>query len=443
MHHTIGLRRDLIAICRSGWIFYLVLGIACEGGRCTNYHHERKQPSASDLQMASIPQVLCKQPHTPPQCHKRKNIDIENLNDVDDLASPIKKIKRIPKVEEGKQVIVCLHGLTRVSSDFDTMKAILQQKFPHVPILALERLNKDFTHSDKSCNLTVKYSIKAQASVAYEEIKTKVPRGSEIILVTHSQGGLRGFALLKEYMNRLENECGIVVHQLITIATPWKGAPVFGHIKDVKHFNQTFDRIVPILERIRQGYSEFVRGYFFKKAPGIAKNHPAVYQLLAPWASKFKNVEGMTDLDPASDFMRCYVPLGLKDMEVPITAIATVLIDFSQLFDSFESPVRAQELAELNATYAALIGGDPKCEHDMLLPVATQHAEGLVTKNFKRIKVYGACHGNKVGITVKRGLSALNNAKVIQKVAESIEEVFYEHKEEADIAQAPSEVATR
>jgi hypothetical protein len=45
------------------------------------------------------------------------------------------------------------------------------------------------------------------------------------------------------------------------------------------------------------------------------------------------------------------------------------------------------------------------------------------------VKIYGACHGNKVGLSVKQGLSELNNDKVIQAVIALVEESFYEEKQ--------------
>ncbi|TSJ80636.1 hypothetical protein [Cardinium endosymbiont of Dermatophagoides farinae] len=232
----------------------------------------------------------------------------------------------------------------------------------------------------------------------------------------------------------------ITIDGLITIGTPWNGAPVMEHIKEVKKFQQRFKEIEATLNAIEKNYDKAVIKYFFRFNPGFAKAWPSLYEIAVPYFMK-KNCPGAADLEPKSKFISEYVASNLKEVDVPITAIAGVLTDFSKLFDPFPSSISKQALDKLNATYAELIGGDPNCKHDMLLPVATQHAEGLVTKNFKRITVDGACHGNKVGITVKRGLSELNNQAVIQEVVKAIEETFYEQQEE-EVVDKKAEIAS-
>lgn len=414
--------------------------MGCVYGNCSGSQNKNKKPSSSSQGTLLAPQAPLKGMCLSQKINKQAATDALNINDSDDFEPSIKKVKnlkRVAKVPEDKQAIVCLHGLSRISSDFDTMVAALKLKFPHAAIVALKSVNKD-SKQGKSSSLSSKLSIKDQAKLAYEEIKKRIQRGMQVVLVCHSQGGLRGLALVKEYGDRLKSEAGITFKIEISIGTPWRGATVFDHIKRVACFNQKFNKIEPILNAIEQGHGSAVRGYFFKKAPKLAEKFPQLYEKLAPWAMSFTGVQGVLDLDPTSPFIRDYIPSALKEIDLPITAIAGVLTDFSKLFAPLPSSILSHELAQLNATYAELIGGDSKCEHDMLLPVATQHAEGLATKNFKRIKVYGACHGNKVGVAIKREFSELNNQEVIDKVAESIEEVFYEEKEAVDIAAAGS-----
>lgn len=368
-----------------------------------------------------------------PAAYKLKKRDREAFylsDNPNPYPNKIKKLKGIAKVEETKQAIVLLHGLHRLSYDFATMEASLKQAFPHATILASTSLNKD---SNKKGVLnsfdspTTSRCITDQAKSVYEEIKAKLP-GKHIVIVGHSQGGLRGFALVKEYAYDLKKE-GIHINHLITIGTPWKGAPVMDHMKDINQFQKEFKKIEPTLDRVEKNYGKAVIKYFFKFMPKLAEKWPTLYSVAVTYFID-KICPGAAALDPESDFIGCYVPSGLKEIGLPITAIAGVLTSFSDLFDSFPS-IDAKELHKLNATYARLISGNERCEHDMLLPVDTQHAEGWTTKpNFKRIKVYGACHGNKVGVTVKKGISELNNRNVIQKVVESIEGTFYESKEE-------------
>ncbi|WP_419241080.1 esterase/lipase family protein [Cardinium endosymbiont of Nabis limbatus] len=435
---------------RSIVLFCFALSVGCEG--CNDLNKEDKESSAlTPRPSLSESQVLLKKSNAKQSGnHPEETIESDGIGDLE-APKKVENAQRVAKVPEHKQAVVLLHGLARISSDFACMIKAFKKMFPYATIIALKCLNKD-SNKGKFSSPSSKLSIKEQAKEAYEEIKSAVPYGSHLVLVGHSQGGLRAFSLIKEYGSDLKNEYGIVIDHLITIATPWKGAPIFDHINDVKKFNQKFGEIEEDLNAIQAGYADAVRGYFFKKFPNLAENHPTLYKNLALVAMKVSEVmrmlrdikwistQGVLDLNPKSDFISHYVASGLKEIDVPITAIAGVLTDFSKLFESFPFFIEGPRLQKLNATYAELIGGDPNCAHDMLLPVDTQHAVGLAPKNFKCITVEGACHGNKVGFSVKRGLSELNNKEVIQKVVESIEETFYEQKEKEGIekgAEAP------
>ncbi|MGI2298688.1 esterase/lipase family protein [Candidatus Cardinium hertigii] len=429
MRYIIGIHKALISIGRSSLMVSLALGIGCSSKNCVRKHEKGKVPLNPQTLLAS--KASLGKTDLMPAAYKLKNTDTVALYLSDNLnpyPNKIKQFKRLPKVEEHKQAIVLLHGLHRLSYDFAKMQAVLKEKFPHATILASASLNKDSNKKgvlDSFDSPTTSLCIKVQAEAVYEEIKKMLP-GTHIVIVGHSQGGLRGFALVKEYRSRLKQE-GININHLITIGTPWKGAPVMHHIKNINHFQQEFKKIEPTLDRVEKNYGKDVIKYFFKFMPGLAQKWPSLYSATVTYFIK-KICPGAAALQPDSGFIRDYVALGLQEIDIPITAIAGILNDFSKLFDSFPS-IDSKELHTLNATYARLISGNENFEHDMLLPVDTQHAKGWTKSNFKRITVYGACHGNKVGIPVKQGISELNNNEVIQKVVESIEATFYEHKE--------------
>jgi len=431
MRYIIGMRKALISIGRSSLVVFLALGIGCTGKNCVRKHAKGKVPLNPQTLLTS--NASLRESDAISAAYKLKKTDRETLyglNNLNSYPNKVKKLKRVAKVEESKQAIVLLHGLHRVSYDFATMQAVLKEKFPHASILASTSLNKDPNKKGALNSFdspTTSLCIKDQAKSVYEEIKNMLP-GKHIVIVGHSQGGLRGFVLVKEYRCRLKQE-GIDMNHLITIGTPWKGAPVMGHIKNIKQFQKEFKKIEPILDKIQKNYGKDVIRYFFKFRPELAQKWPNLYSIAVTYFMN-KICPGAAVLEPGSDFIRDYIAPGLQKVNIPITAIAGVLTDFSNLFDPFSSSISAEALHKLNATYARLISGNEKSEHDMLLPVDTQHAEGFTKSNFKCITVYGACHGNKVGRTVKEGISELNNREVIQKVVESIEATFYENKEE-------------
>ncbi|WP_339044521.1 alpha/beta hydrolase [Cardinium endosymbiont of Tipula unca] len=342
------------------------------------------------------------------------------------------KTVKVAKVEEGKQAIVLLHGLNRLSHDFDVMKAALKKKFPHITtIVALKCVDKD--SSKKSAwyiSPSMEYPIKEQARLAYEEMKEVLGSGKHVVMVGHSQGGLRGFTLIKEHADALKKEIGLTIEQLITIGTPWKGAPIMDHLKDPKSALKKLDGCKSTFNAIHKEYSRNVTKHLLKTE--LAEIFPFFFKHLG---QNFidKKTPGAANLKPGSHFIRYYVAPGIKETSVPIKAIAGVLVDFSKLFNAFPSYIGKEELKKMNCTYAELIGGDPECEHDMLLPVSTQHAEGLEKKDFECIKIYDTCHGNKVGISVKKGISEINNQQVIQKVVEIIEDVFYKEDQVEEV----------
>ncbi|AWN82295.1 esterase/lipase family protein [Candidatus Cardinium hertigii] len=345
--------------------------------------------------------------------------------------------------DKAVQVIVLLHGLDRNSFDFNVMKAVLQQNFPHAVILALTSVNKYTPAKGKSP--TTKLPIVEQAELAYEEIKSDFKsRGKDfstipkrLVLVGHSQGGLRAFALIRAFGERLSKETAITIERLITIGTPWKGAPVADHLKDPDKVTALLKRFKDDLEQIEPSYSGKLLRHIFKKDIFCYKIPSCAIAYLFrkfsdiaegdEWPIKALGVGGAADLRPGSSFING-VASALKDIVVPVTAIAGVARGFDEVF--LLSSTNAARWKELDQVYAKIIGGDMHCEHDMLLPVSTQHAEGLKKKDFECLKIYGTCHGNKVGIPVKKGVSELSNAQVIQAVVDTITKTFY-HEQNA------------
>ncbi len=131
-------------------------------------------------------------------------------------------------------------------------------------------------------------------------------------------------------------------------------------------------------------------------------------------------------------FFKLYISKELQTTTVPIMAIAGNQQDFSKIWDNFPKKLQGgKELKNLNNAYAKLIGGDSACKHDMLLPVSSQHAEEVKVNEelFKRKIVDGACHGNKVGIAVKKDKPELHHPQVIQEIVEFCEVFFFYKKE--------------
>ena len=80
------------------------------------------------------------------------------------------------------------------------------------------------------------YAIAMQAKMVYQVLKNEldIDKEDEMVIIGQSQGGLRGYSLLKQYGPQLNSstnqwevgEHGLNIKGLLTIGTPWKGAPI-------------------------------------------------------------------------------------------------------------------------------------------------------------------------------------------------------------------------
>ena len=447
-HHHKAHPSRLLIYCNMSIFFRLFIYLFILAS-CAHNRRSRTAPPVQDMNQPISEQKGKRLPRHSNQEQRNKKFSKQQITDA-----------QVEQKQARPQAIVLLHGLSRLSYDFMTMQKVLKEKFPDITIVALKGLNKNVVPGQKKqtgiakdiarmvkgitrdknhkivCNsivadpaATAKLSIKEQAKSAYNEIKISLRPGMRIVLVGHSQGGLRGFTLAKEYAEQLQNECGITIEKLITIGTPWKGAihADYAHIRQtVKKLN----KLTPLFNRAHPDLRKAMGRHVLKGGASIADS-PLIYLCKLQMASSSLQVlQGLSDLECKSDFIQHYVASGLKKIGIPITAIAGVATDFSQLFDTFSFNLHSSDLARLNKGYASLIGGDPNCEHDMLLPVSSQHAEGLDKSNFECVKVYAACHGNKVGMSVKTGVPQLQNSKVIEIVIDRISKTFAPSKPE-------------
>jgi len=342
-----------------------------------------------------------------------------------------------------EQAIVLFHGMNKSSREFRIMEEKLAYAFPKAKIIALESVNKQ-AHKNRFLNPapTLTLSIHEQADLAYKEIKKKVAKGTELVLIGHSQGGLRAFTMVAQYFKKLQDEEQMVIKQLITIATPWKGAPAIKHIYSRQHRDKAkLNTVVAMLSKIEEGLDKQA-SYRFVPIPQMVKYLVKYFHHNFPWLYNYlvrnwieRKMPGVVDLTPESPFITHYVAKKLPTFPIPIKAIASVSVDFSQLLHPFLIHFTKNELFLLNSTYAELIGGSADCEHDMVLPIDTQHAIGMEKNDFVCIKVAGACHGNKLGIPNKKGISIirvpihlpqLNHEKIIKQVIALIDSSFYD-----------------
>ena len=77
---------------------------------------------------------------------------------------------------------------------------------------------------------TFKFTIEEQADVVHKFLKEekKLTNKDEIVVIGHSQGGLRGYALYKKYNKELN------ITALFTLASPWGGAQILESATKIK-----------------------------------------------------------------------------------------------------------------------------------------------------------------------------------------------------------------
>ncbi|AWN81539.1 esterase/lipase family protein [Candidatus Cardinium hertigii] len=306
-----------------------------------------------------------------------------------------------PMKHANKQLIVLLNGLCDKVSTFDTVKQKLEKAFPSASIIAL---------TSTEGMLSVMLSIKEQAKAAFQELTDKVNdiQSKSIVLIGHSQGGLRAYALLKQYETLLN------IKGLITLATPWEGA--HGTKVDGSMLKQHLTKAV--LNDLRMlalnlGYPSDM--LINQLNITIQKNQELLF------------LPGAKDLKMDSLFLD-EIKKTLLHEKVPIWAIGGIQNDFGALLPR---KIKHRFIA-LNSMYTFFIVGQDALNtayHDMKIPLASQHARNFVPqskKNFKRIKIRNVFHSTHVWpkLNVPVGKYMLSHPDALRKIITCAKEAF-------------------
>ncbi|MDD9139999.1 MAG: hypothetical protein NQ127_03715 [Candidatus Cardinium sp.] len=306
-----------------------------------------------------------------------------------------------PTKHVNQQLIVLLHGLYDQGTTFNSAKQQLKKAFPTASIIAL-------TSAEGPLSATL--PIKEQAKVAFEELVSKIDdiQNKSIVLIGHSQGGLRAYALLKQYKALLN------VKGIITLATPWEGVP--GTRVDGSMLKQHLTE--PVLQDLRMlalhlGYSEDI---LINQLNISVQQNQAV--LLLP---------GAKDLKMDSLFLD-EIKRALIHEKVPVWAIGGIQNDFGALLPR---KIKHKFIA-LNSMYTFFIVGQNALStsyHDMKVPLYSQHAQHVVSKgkkNFKRIKIKNVFHSTHVWpkLNVPVGRHMLAHPDTLRKIITCAKEAF-------------------
>ncbi|XWN35559.1 MAG: alpha/beta hydrolase [Roseivirga sp.] len=263
-----------------------------------------------------------------------------------------------------KPVIVLMHGLNSSPVVFADMKQALEQAFPGAQVLPLEEKE------------TPTQSISAQARRAYAQLQqAKVGKEQPMLLVGHSQGGLRAYEMGTQYEGELN------VKGVVTIGTPWLGATAMKN-----------NELVQALE-----------GVDVSNKPLFA----AIIPLLLKEAKALENSKsGVADMHPDGGFI-AKIRRALLNNDCPTLAIAGDQGDtLEKVLNHLPADQKSVHIQGQDYTLPQILGGifsgksstdmatapDNYEPHDLLLTVESQRAEGIDAKKFERFTVQGALH---------------------------------------------------
>ena len=293
-----------------------------------------------------------------------------------------------------KRVIVLLHGLAAKASHLQNTGQQLQGMLP-----------KDIEILSPTEPETASQSITQQATRLKEALLAKgINREShELILLGHSQGGLRGYKFYQEFGEQFD------IKGLITMGTPWEGVPTAAITKEkindylnspaAYHFLNTVEYFWP---SSREVILEFVEKFFAK----FSTHEP-----------------GVQDLVPNSILLQQVATL-LGASRLPILAIAGSGDDLKKILltdTPYAAYVRVLPWFILNLIYSAIITGQIGGRHDMAISVASQLADNTYTnEHFSTYIVLDAVHDSPPNIPIPADKVLYNHPAVISKIVEFI-----------------------
>ncbi len=327
------------------------------------------------------------------------------------------------KQDKGNPVIALFHGLGSKSSCFNSLKENLEQAFPDALVIALTSV-EDYN--------TALFSIKEQGNSTFKELLEKIPDvcNRPTLLIGHSQGGLRAYKMYDAY-NDLLNVKGI-----ITLATPWEGAPVANADQEL------------LLQRlqsdcVRIDMQRFSMDYDYKGEESAHFMHTTLQARINDY-QKVSKCSGIIDLKPKSKFLY-EVAEKLPKLLIPILAIGGAQSDFGV----FLSKKSNYDFNNLRNAWTNIIVGESNNSankaHDMVVPLYSQRADNIAgkNKNFEQFVVPNAIHNEILPLPPEKKFhNILEHPLAFEKIKEFAQKVLYQpSSQKTNTPQSIAEVA--
>ena len=287
-----------------------------------------------------------------------------------------------PANENLPKNIILLHDLSGMVTYLRKLKTVLTWCFPEARVIVPKEPN------------TISTSIDQQAANVFAQLQHHEQLSLEdpLVLVGHSQGGLRGHALLRNFGDRLN------IRGLVTMSTPWEGAPI------ITCSPEDLQRFLTLLRKSRlpniiRAAKQVKRGTKAHTSPAELAN--ALEKLYA--RARATEHLGIVDMRPGSDFLQD-TAAHLVTHTTPILAIAGGPSDLvGAVWPDISNPAK-RIMDRLQRGYMeglAHILGSP--DHDLTIPVYSQSAQHTAVDNaaLTRYFIAGAIHSHAPGIRLK------------------------------------------
>ena len=270
-------------------------------------------------------------------------------------------------------IIAMLWGLDRRPEQLHGLQAIVQARFPQARTLIIEEAG------------TLEAPISQQAANLLAQLQHYIAgTQASVVLIGHSQGGLRGHALLRTFGNQIDVKC------LVTIATPWEGAPIV---------MRPVEELLEFIALIRRSKLYAMVGLANKIGGPVPYVPPdLIAQVLK---ERFRYMQdaghrGLGDMKPNSPFLQ-ETAKRLPHNTTPVLAVAggpSSLVDAGLPQASGLLRRWADYILEPYTQKMSQLIGDQ--EHDLLIPVYSQLARHVAkgAPLFFRHLVPGAIHGH-------------------------------------------------
>jgi pimeloyl-ACP methyl ester carboxylesterase len=252
-------------------------------------------------------------------------------------------------------------------------------------------------------------TIDQQSSDGYEELKHQLGRDRyEIVLVGHSQGGLRGAKILS--LNKEEGS-PLDIRGLVTLGTPWEGAPGASITKG--RVQSILDKKIVIYGLKMVNYVHDIDEMFTTGTMGNLFDH------YLP-----THEPGVQDMVPNSGFLQT-VAASLANNDIPILSIAGVnteaksFLHYNRGDTNYMRHVQKIPPIVFNSLYSRFLAGGFYAKHDMMVPLDSQLAKNISKSNaFETYTIQGAIHDFLPGMLMPPDKVIYNHIEVIQRILE-------------------------